>query len=183
MEKGPDWAFSLTPEDGVFGSGLHESTRQCLRIIADWFPGEGRAVLCDVGCGTGILALAAAERGFMQIHACDIEKSAVMLCRRNVRDNHLEGRIFVVRSSAAAFKTHMFSHVIANIQGDILLFLADDLCRIVKPGGLVLLAGIAWEWLFEVKCMLKERGFTITLQRMGEEFATLVAVAKDVVVY
>ena len=119
----------------AFGTGTHPTTRMCLRWIAR-HPPQGRRVL-DYGCGSGILAIAAALFGAAAVDAVDIDPAAVEATVANARAN---GAAIVAGSPDQASGTYQL--VLANILATPLRLLAPLLCARVAPGGELVLAGI-----------------------------------------
>jgi ribosomal protein L11 methyltransferase len=90
---GPPWHESqpgLTPvviDPGrAFGTGAHETTRLVLELLLE----VDRGSFLDVGCGSGVLAIAAAKLGFAPVHALDFDESAVDAARRNAKANEVD---------------------------------------------------------------------------------------------
>lgn len=127
----------------AFGTGTHPTTRMCLRWIAHHATAhpQGGAValgrVLDYGCGSGILAIAAAKYGATQIDAVDIDPSAVDSAQRNAQDNHA-----VLRAALPDAAQGVYHTVLANILAVPLQVLAPLLCAHVAPGGHLVLAGI-----------------------------------------
>jgi ribosomal protein L11 methyltransferase len=119
----------------AFGTGTHPTTRMCLRWIAQ-HPPQGQRVL-DYGCGSGILAIAAALFGAAQIDAVDIDPAAVESAGANAQANGVS--IHPGLPAQAAGQYHL---VLANILATPLKLLAPLLCSLVRPGGSLVLAGI-----------------------------------------
>ena len=120
----------------AFGTGTHPTTRMCLRWIAK-SPGlQGKRVL-DYGCGSGILAIAAALHGACDIDALDIDPAALDAARQNAQDNKVH-----IRCGLPDIATGAYGLVVANILASPLQVLAPLLCGHVTPGGSLLLSGI-----------------------------------------
>lgn len=119
----------------AFGTGTHPTTRMCLRWIAD-HPPRGKAVL-DYGCGSGILAIAAAKFGAARIDAVDIDPAAVEAAGANARANHA-----VLACGLPDAAEGRYALVLANILATPLKVLAPLLCGHVEQGGSLLLAGV-----------------------------------------
>lgn len=86
----------------AFGTGSHPTTRRCLELL-QWLL-EGRAFgirLLDLGCGTGVLGLAALALGASSVHACDISRHAVEIARANAERNALADRCSIVHGPAS----------------------------------------------------------------------------------
>ncbi len=120
----------------AFGTGTHPTTRMCLRWIARQDQaGWGRVL--DYGCGSGILAIAAAKHGATQIDAVDIDEAAVTSTLENARANAVTLR------AGLPDQAHGLYHVVlANILATPLKMLAPLLCGHVEAGGSLVLAGI-----------------------------------------
>ena len=121
----------------AFGSGHHETTASCLEAIGEVVR-EGDRLL-DVGCGSGILGIAAAMLG-ARVDACDTDPLAVENARKNFSLNRqpLEN---IWEGSAPAAKGE-YDVVVANIVADVLGMIARDLKKRTKEGGLLILSGI-----------------------------------------
>lgn len=71
----------------AFGTGAHSTTRLCLELLLDVADEDGKRSLCDLGCGSGVLSIAAAKLGFGPIEALDSDRLAVEATQINARDN------------------------------------------------------------------------------------------------
>ena len=120
----------------AFGTGTHPTTRMCLRWIARHTGLDGKRVL-DYGCGSGILAIAAALHGAQGIDAVDIDPAALDAARQNAQDNKAH-----LRCGLPDIAKGVYGLVVANILAAPLQVLAPLLCRHVAPGGSLLLSGI-----------------------------------------
>jgi ribosomal protein L11 methyltransferase len=98
----------------------------------------------DVGCGTGALAVLAAQLGVGEIRAIDIADAAVEATRRNMELNGVVGAIDVDTTPVAEV-VGTYDIVVANILAPVLIAMADDLRRLVRPGGSVLISGVLAE--------------------------------------
>ena len=119
----------------AFGTGTHPTTRMCLRWIAT-AGGPGRRVL-DYGCGSGVLAIAAALFGAEAIDAVDIDQAAVEATEANARANGV-----AVRCAAPDDAVGPYELVVANILAAPLKLLAPLLSRRLVEGGRIVLSGI-----------------------------------------
>jgi ribosomal protein L11 methyltransferase len=121
----------------AFGSGHHETTASCLKAIGKHVkPGQ---TLLDVGCGSGILGIAAAMLG-AKVDACDTDPLAVENAQKNFALN--DQRLEAVWEGSAPGSDKTYDIVVANIVADVLRMIAKDLKNRTKPGGLLLLSGI-----------------------------------------
>lgn len=119
----------------AFGTGTHPTTRMCLRWIARNEGKLGRVL--DYGCGSGILAIAAAKFGAEDIIAVDIDEAAVASTRLNAEANGVTLHAGLPGEAQGTYQT-----VLANILASPLKVLAPLLCSHVLPGGSLVLAGI-----------------------------------------
>jgi ribosomal protein L11 methyltransferase len=120
----------------AFGTGSHPSTRLVLRFLEDTLRG-GESVL-DYGCGSGILALAAAKLGAGRVDAVDSDPQAVQTCSENAAANGVALRA----SLPEALPPWSYDIVVANILADPLMILAPVFTTRTRPGGWLALAGI-----------------------------------------
>ncbi|MDD3800763.1 MAG: 50S ribosomal protein L11 methyltransferase [Desulfuromonas sp.] len=164
---------TLVMAEGAFGSGEHETTASCLEIIPE-LPLQNADIL-DLGCGTGILAIAALKRGARQALCVDIEPAAINSCRINAQLNQVESRISVLCGELHQLgaQLHPCDLIFANIYGDILLAVAETLVQYTKPGGLLLLSGILYEYNFDVRQCYQRLGCQLLKNRLLMEFSTL----------
>jgi ribosomal protein L11 methyltransferase len=128
----------------AFGTGTHPTTRMCLRWIARE-PMRGQRVL-DYGCGSGILAIAAAKFGATSVDAVDIDPAAVEAAQANAVANGVH-----VTTGLPETATGRYRSVLANILATPLKMLAPLLCAHVAPGGALVLAGILERQTDELK--------------------------------
>lgn len=125
----------------AFGSGLHETTRHILRQLdARVTAGSGDVVL-DVGCGSGILGLAALLLGAARVVATDVDPDSIEVTRENATANGLEDRI-EASTTPVEDVPGLYPIVLANIEARVLVPLAPAIAARVAPGGLLLLSGI-----------------------------------------
>ncbi len=120
----------------AFGTGGHASTRLALRGLDALGPLAGTRVL-DVGCGSGVLALAALALGAESAVACDIDP----LATQATRDHAGGARLHVVQGSTAALAAR-FEAIVANLLRREMLPLLPDLARLLAPGGALVLSGL-----------------------------------------
>jgi len=122
----------------AFGTGTHPTTRMCLTWCSQQQFHEHQRVM-DYGCGSGILAIAAALYGAQHVQAVDIDPAAVDSARQNALDNGVAPFIEVGLPDLAQ---GTFDCVFANILASPLKVLAPLLCGLVRPGGVLVLSGI-----------------------------------------
>ncbi len=132
----PD-AISIRLDPGLaFGTGSHPTTRMCLAWL-DAHVQRGCSLL-DYGCGSGVLAIAAALLGARPVAATDIDAQALTA----TRDNAAANACVVMAHAAGALPTGLYDTVVANILTNPLKVLAPALAARVQPGGQLTLSGI-----------------------------------------
>ncbi len=147
----PPSAIAIRIDAGrAFGTGHHESTRGCL-LALDALSRRGRPRACpraclDLGCGSGILAIALAKLWRAPVVACDIDPLAVAITRENARLNGVASAVHVVLSDGAARRSLLgrgpYGVITANILAAPLGAMAGDLRRVLAPGGSLVLSGL-----------------------------------------
>lgn len=139
----PGQAELLIDPGQAFGTGAHESTRLALEWIDEVASslGPGARVL-DVGCGTGVLALAALKLSDARAVACDLDGLAVEAARANARANALGDRLGLFVGSLAALGTGGFDLVVANLLRREFLPLLAAMAARTRRGGRVVVSGV-----------------------------------------
>ncbi|MDR2625482.1 MAG: 50S ribosomal protein L11 methyltransferase [Zoogloeaceae bacterium] len=138
-------ALNLRIDPGMaFGTGAHPTTRLCLEWLERAHP-ERKSVL-DYGCGSGILAIAAARLGATPVTGVDIDPNAIAAAARNAEKNAVAIDFRGLSTPLAG----QYDLVLANILANPLRMLAPALCAHVRPGGSLALSGILLEQAAEL---------------------------------
>ncbi len=179
----PAWE-EYTPKEGelilrmdpgtAFGTATHESTHMMIEFLDEEIRGGEQVV--DVGCGSGILALAARLLGAARAEAFDLDPEAVRVAKKNIADAGLSDVTAEVSDLLAAVTPPDggYDFMAANIVADILLRLAPDAPAVLKPGGLLAVSGILSARADEVRAGIVSAGFTFLREkREGDWFAML----------
>jgi len=140
-QTGSAQVITLDP-GAAFGTGTHESTRLVLRII-DQSIGKGMRVL-DVGCGSGILSIAALLLGAKTATGLDIDPTAVAVALENAQLNSVAERFSASTQTLSAHRSenNAYDFVLANIELPVLLNMHADLQRSVARDGFLVLSGL-----------------------------------------
>ena len=179
-DKVPPDAVALRIEAAMaFGTGHHGTTRGCLEAIdrlADDLSVSPQRIV-DIGCGTGVLAMAAARVWPHVVLACDNDPVAVDTARANVLSNGLVGRVEVVEAAGFGHpvleKAAPFDLVLANILKEPLIELAPDMAANLRPGGVVILSGLLAFQAEAVIAAYEAEGMGLCRHDDDEEWATL----------
>jgi len=129
--------------------------------------------LCDVGCGTGILAIVAAKLGAEEVLAVDIDPVAVEASLNNCQINDVPDRVEVVLGSVEKIKAK-FSCVVANLTRKLLIDLASEFRDILLPGGELILSGILDSEMDEVNKVYRHIGYQLVSESRESEWGLLV---------
>jgi ribosomal protein L11 methyltransferase len=158
----------------AFGTGTHATTRGCLEFIekvAPQFSGKPITAL-DLGTGSGILAIALAKLGVKRIIALDTDPLALKAARENVCSNGVQEQIVLSRSNLLHVRKS-FLLVVANLTGETILEIADELSKRVLPKGYLILSGILQPKEMVVSCNFGSRGFRTLGRKREKEWMTL----------
>jgi len=163
----------------AFGTGHHGTTKGCLEAFDALLSGgfAGRKVL-DVGCGTAVLAMAAAKVLPYSVLASDIDPVAIDVAKANVICNDLQARITCVVAAGLDApllrKNAPFDLVFANILKAPLVGLAPGMGASIADGGYAILSGILNEQADEVLSVYRQNGFNLIENRVIVDWTTLV---------
>lgn len=154
----------------AFGSGHHETTFGCLILLQKYI--QKNNTVLDVGCGSGILGLAARKLEAL-VDLCDTDEQAVQSTQENFILNHENYRR--IWTGSVQLREEMYDVVIANIIADVLIMLSNDLKKAVKEDGILILSGILDKYVDKIEAKFasmtllekyqKEEWFTLVLQR------------------
>lgn len=146
----PSWLPDPPPRAGMaelvvdpgraFGTGAHETTRMCLALIDEALSQKPCEHMLDVGCGSGILTVAARLLGCPRVTALDVDALATSATRENCEINKVLEGVLVMRADIRAVGA-AYSLVACNILYQIIMGIAPELCKKVAPGGTLLLSG------------------------------------------
>ena len=134
------------PAELAFGTGHHETTSTVLRLLADeaarWNKAGRKWTVCDLGCGTGILGIAAAKLGASKVWGCDFDPQAVRVSKENVVRNKVDLVTFAKADVLNWQPKQKYDLVAANIFHDVLNAAFPAILSAVADDGVVLISGI-----------------------------------------
>jgi ribosomal protein L11 methyltransferase len=173
----PASAVALRIEAGAaFGTGHHGTTEGCLSAFDELLKARRFPRVLDVGCGTGVLAIAAARTGSAVALGTDIDGPSVRIANENARLNRAQAR-FVHASGlndARVQASAPYDLVFANILAPPLVALAQDIKTALRPGGTAILSGLLRTQERRVLAAYVSRGFRLERRLHRDAWATLV---------
>ena len=149
----------------AFGTGEHATTRMCLELMDV----KGKSVI-DVGCGSGILGIAAELVGADSVYMCDIDPQAVEFAKKNALLNGVKA---VVEEADLIEGDHKADFIFANITADILMRLSRSIGKHLKDDGIIVLSGIINTRLDEVIECYEGAGYVIIDKAEREDWRAL----------
>ena len=183
----PDWE-TADPKDRVelrlepglaFGTGSHATTRLCLTALEKSVKSGAR--VADLGCGSGILSIAALLLGAETAFACDIDEKAVDIAYANAALNGVGRDRYTVQAgdvlTDAGLQKELgdgYDIVVANIVADVIIALAPAVGRLLKQDGLFIASGVIDERAAEVRGVLEAQGFTVVEENQSEGWSCFV---------
>ncbi len=157
----------------TFGTGSHATTRLCLTALDRLIRG-GEKVL-DLGCGSGILSIAALRLGAARAFACDVDPACVNVAYENAALNGIGRERYTVRAGDVTADRELarefggdYDLVTANIVADVILSLAPRVRALLKEGGAFLCSGIIDDRAAEVRAGLEQNGWTVAEENSSE---------------
>ena len=145
----------------AFGTGQHQTTAMCLRALEEIGPGD--AAVLDLGCGSGILSIAAVLLGARRVLALDTDPQAIKVAVQNAADNGvteaIELRTGTIEEEGAPDET--FDLALANISGLALERLAPALASVLKPGGCLIAGGFLEDGVDSLKRTFEANGLRV----------------------
>lgn len=180
----PPWEeYAPLPDDLVitldpgmaFGCGTHPTTQLCLELLERVVkPGD---VVCDVGTGSGILAIAAARLGASRVLGVDEDPVAVRVARENVARNGVAAVVRVVAGDLLRGVGEPADVIVANIVADVIIAFAPEAARHLKSGGTFIAGGIAAPREAEVTAAL-EKDFVVREVARRNDWVAVVGVVR-----
>jgi ribosomal protein L11 methyltransferase len=172
----PPNAVNLRIEAGAaFGTGHHGTTVGCLMAFDRLLKARRFGRVLDVGCGTGVLAIAAARTGSGTALGTDIDRVSVRIANENAALNHARARFVHASGLRAAVVRERgpYDLVFANILAPPLVALAQDIKGALKPGGMAILSGLLRTQERRVLAAYVSRGFRLERRLHRDAWATL----------
>ena len=161
----------------AFGTGTHETTSMCIRELEKYVKPESKVF--DIGCGSGILGIAAAKLGAKEVLAVDLDEVAVKVSKENIELNKVEANVTALHGNLMEVVNDKADIVVANIIADIIKILAKDIKNFMKDDAVFISSGIIHAKVDEVKEALVQNGLEIVhIESLGEWNAIVSKIAK-----
>jgi ribosomal protein L11 methyltransferase len=157
----------------AFGTGTHPTTVLCIRALEDYVQQGMHAI--DVGCGSGVLSIAAAKLGAESILALDLDDLAVKTTSINSKLNKVSGKIKAKQNNLLEGINDQADLIVSNILAEIIVRFVDDAYALLKSGGTFITSGIIAQKEEDVKAALIQAGFEIVETRQLEDWTAIVA--------
>lgn len=178
----PSWE-SVEIEDGnilieldpgmAFGTGTHETTWMCTEAIEKYI--KKGDTLYDIGCGSGILSIAAVKLGAGKVVGVDLDPVSVKTSRENILINHVEDKIEIREGDLLEVVDEKADIIVSNIIAEVIAKMSLDLKDYIKDRGIFIASGIILAKISLVEDALKESGFEILEVVRKNEWALIVA--------
>ncbi|MBR0596333.1 50S ribosomal protein L11 methyltransferase [Sinanaerobacter chloroacetimidivorans] len=161
----------------AFGTGTHPTTSLCIKLLEKYLE-TGKDAVLDVGCGSGILAIAAALLGAKEVKGVEIDPQAVQVARENIRLNGLESSLEVLEGDLTKGLNYQAELVVANLMADLVMMLSEDVAKHLKGKSIYISSGILIEKKDVVADAIQKCGFSI-LEIMEEGEWCAIAAQKE----
>lgn len=181
MDSPEPGRVSIKIDPGMaFGTGTHPTTQLCLELLETIRDAGSLSTVIDLGCGSGILSVAALKLGAEKALGVDIDEAAIKNSRENADNNGIDSGAFVLGlGSVAEIKEGKFPLtqaplVLANILAPVLIRLFDaGMADLVAPGGAIILSGILDHQAADVTAAAEKQGLTFVEQRQIADWVAL----------
>lgn len=157
----------------AFGTGTHATTQMCVQAMEQYL--RPQDTVADIGCGSGILSIAAVKLGAGRVTAVDLDPMAVRVTTENVNHNRVADRIEVLQGDLAEVLTEKVNLVVANIIADAIIALSVLVKDYMEEDAYFISSGIIDSRYLEVRQALEEQGFDIIEVKHQAEWKCIVA--------
>ncbi len=158
----------ITLDPGMsFGTGKHPTTRACLEFLDTLAVGDLSRPVLDMGCGSGILSIAAKKLGFTHVRGFDYDADAVVVAKENAALNEV---VVPYETRDLANNLDQGAVILANILGPVLIEYAAEVTCAVLPGGALVASGILDSLYPEVKAAFEKYGLQEVSSRLIGEW-------------
>ncbi len=175
--KYPKRSILSFPAERAFGTGDHATTSTCLRLLCDFAKKQGEKdwILTDIGCGTGVLALAGVRLGAKHALSFDFDPNAVEIAARNIARNGGEDAIELFQADVfewSPLPEQKADIVLANLFSTVLQAAFPRIVAAMKQGGTLIISGILREQAGETIAAAEAQGLTLIKQVTRGKWST-----------
>jgi len=158
----------------AFGTGTHPTTVMCIQALERTVRPGDRVI--DVGTGSGVLSIAAAQLGAEDVRAYDLDEVAVTTAKLNIKLNKVSKTVAISQNNLLnGVEDNSADVIVANILAEVILRFTNDVARVVKPGGAFIASGIIQQKKDLVKEALVTAGFSISETILMEDWVAIIA--------
>ncbi|MBR3120187.1 50S ribosomal protein L11 methyltransferase [Oceanobacillus profundus] len=157
----------------AFGTGTHPTTVLSMQALETYLTSDDAVI--DVGCGSGVLSIAAAKLGAKEVYAYDLDEIAVKSTQQNAKLNGLDNQIVVAQNNLLDHVNKQVNVIVSNILAEIIIRFVDDAWDNLVSDGLFITSGIIQNKKQLVKDKLTEQGFEIIAVNEMEDWISIVA--------
>jgi ribosomal protein L11 methyltransferase len=178
----PSWEeYEAEPNEKVirldpgmaFGTGTHPTTVLCIRALEKVIHGGENVI--DVGCGTGVLSIAAAKLGAGSILALDLDQVAVESATLNVEMNGVSDQVTVRKNDLLQGVEGQYELIVANILAEVIVTFGDQVAESLRPGGTYITSGIISGKADMVKEALEKAGLPVEEMFREEDWVAFIS--------
>lgn len=165
----------VIPAAMAFGTGEHATTAMCLRMLLRLAPKTGDWSMADLGCGTGVFALAARKLGASNVLGIDYDPHAIRTAKQNSKMNRIGGIDWEIADVLTRkFGRQKFDLIAANLFSELLVKSAPKLVKLLKPGGKLICSGLLTHQESDVVSALGQTGFELEEKKRKGKWIALV---------
>lgn len=161
----------------AFGTGTHETTNMCINALERYV--NSNSTVLDIGCGSGILSIAAAKLGADTVIGVDLDPAAVKVSKENVAQNSMTGFVEIRHGNLMDVISEKADVIVANIIADVIILLSGEVKNYMNPQALFISSGIILSKKEEVKEKLIAEQFEIIEENIKGEWCCIVARLKE----
>lgn len=178
-EQLPEGKINIKIDAGsAFGTGEHETTSNCLQALSELADQQCKFINClDMGCGSGILAIAIAKLWPNQITAVDIDEQAILVARENFHINKVG---FITSEQSNGYDSKLvhsnasYQLIVANILANPLIEMAGDSYKNLQVGGIIILSGFLKDQMKKVIEAHENQGFVLVSEVTKKDWPALI---------
>jgi ribosomal protein L11 methyltransferase len=168
----------------AFGTGMHQTTQLCIEGLEGLKSGEiTKGAIADIGCGSGILSIAALMLGIEKVYAVDIDVLAVISTKANIELNQIEPNSLIVAEGSTEKLRELhpegFTGFLCNILAHVIIKLLPDITASAKPNAWGIFSGLLIEQTPSVIEHLEKNGWKIEKTSHKDQWASIIAVFRD----